>query len=534
MSVHSCVRRSGWRTPNSGRFKRAKTVTGDVEEHRKQCQLQLYLTQGIIPRHTLGNISWRRHFGAFQLHNGTMLDIHSSTPDVFLYQGAPGVEPIVAFPGRTLLTPGAVSLDTKGRLRLQLPAAGWHGSMSIAIVDITANAPDGSQSTYNQHVQLLLLVENIHYQTVVTHIDIMIDSTDTPTFVDASGNIVATDSAPQIVKAFSFSDLLIPEGNGDTYRNRTLVAIFFENPNGVVVPDGITQVHNVQTDTWTPLLGTGCRVHVLSHMYVHVIGKGSPATTNANALAVQADSPTNANVLAVQAGSTTAAVTAVITTAADNSTVESVIWKDQFGDGQSYIFGASGTPWYNIADAAVEIDQTSVPSHLHLRDKPWKIFDRTHYLAFRVNDTGSDTALIAAELLVVGTTTWWTGTPPTAVTKMVVAYRYKQGWQRFAVDPQHGDLLFVFHFGRHSAYSYVNDIAMDPVVDPIQDWSRTEQQFRDGVDAGTETLQIGMMIGHGLRGRYYNCHRVYNDSAHDAQRRTVVREQLQTQLGFRF
>ena len=137
------------------------------------------------------------------------------------------------------------------------------------------------------------------------HIDIMIDSTDTPTFVDASGNIVATDTAPQIVKAFSFSGLLIPESNRDTYRNRTMVAIFFENPNRVVVPDGITQVHNVQTNTWTPLLGTGCRVHVFSHMYIHVIGKDSPATTNANVLAVQADSTTNANVLAVQADSTT-------------------------------------------------------------------------------------------------------------------------------------------------------------------------------------------------------------------------------------
>ena len=326
MSVHSCVRRSSWRTPNSGRFKKARTVTGDIEEHRKQCQLQLYLIRGILPRHTVGNISWRRHFGAFHLHNGTMLDIYSSTPDVFLYQGAPGVEPIVAFPGATLLAPGAASLDTKGRLCLQLPAARWHGSMSIAIVDITADAPDGSQSTYNQHVQLLFLVENIHHQTVVTHIDIMIDSTDTPTFVDASGNIVATDTAPQIVRAFSFSGLLIPESNRDTYRNRTMVAIFFENPNRVVVPDGITQVHNVQTNTWTPLLGTGCRVHVFSHMYIHVIGKDSPATTNANVsaalrantLAVQADSTTNANVLAVEADSTTNAN--VLAVQADSTT----------------------------------------------------------------------------------------------------------------------------------------------------------------------------------------------------------------------
>ena len=260
-----------------------------------------------------------------------MLDIYTSTPDVFLYQGAPGVEPIVAFPGRTLLAPGAASLDTKGRLRLQLPATRWHGSMSIAIVDITADAPDGSQSTYNQNVQLLLLVENIHHQTVVTHIDIMIDSTDTPTFVDASGNIVATDTAPQIVKAFSFSGLLIPESNRNTYRNRTMVAIFFENPNRVVVPDGITQVHNVQTNTWTPLLGTGCRVHVFSHMYIHVIGKDSPATTNANVsaalhantLAVQADSTTNANVLAVQADSTTNAN--VLAVQADSTTNANVL-----------------------------------------------------------------------------------------------------------------------------------------------------------------------------------------------------------------
>ena len=103
MSVHSCVRRSSWRTPNSGRFTKARTVTGDIEEHRKQCQLQLYLIRGIVPCHTVGNISSRRHFGAFHLHNGTRLDIYSSTPDVFLYQGAPSVEPIVAFPGRTLL-----------------------------------------------------------------------------------------------------------------------------------------------------------------------------------------------------------------------------------------------------------------------------------------------------------------------------------------------------------------------------------------------------------------------------------------------
>ena len=227
--------------------------------------------------------------------------------------------------------------------------------MSIAIVEITVDAPDGSQSTYNQHVQLLLLVENIHHQTVITHIDIMIDSTNTATFVDASGNIVATDRTPQIVKAFSYSDLLIPEGNRDTYRNRTMVAIFFENPNSVVVPERITQVHNVQTDTWTPLLGTGCRVHVLSHMYIHVIGKDSPATTNANVsavlqtlhantLAVQADSTTNANVLAVQADSTTT-VTAVINTAADDNTAnESAIWKDQFGGGELYTFEASGIP----------------------------------------------------------------------------------------------------------------------------------------------------------------------------------------------
>ena len=131
-----------------------------------------------------------------------MLDIYTSTLDVLLYQGAPGVEFIVALPGRTLVTPGAASLDTKGRLRLQLPAAGWHGSMSIAILDITADAPDVSQSTYNQHVQRLLLLEDIHHQTVVTNLDIMIDSTDTPTFVDASGNIVTTDRARQIVKAF--------------------------------------------------------------------------------------------------------------------------------------------------------------------------------------------------------------------------------------------------------------------------------------------------------------------------------------------
>ena len=53
-------------------------------------QLELYHS-------TLGNISWRWHFGAFQLHNGTMLHM-----------------PIGAFPERTLLTPGAASLDTKG------------------------------------------------------------------------------------------------------------------------------------------------------------------------------------------------------------------------------------------------------------------------------------------------------------------------------------------------------------------------------------------------------------------------------------
>ena len=152
------------------------------------------------------------------------------------------------------------------------------------------------------------------------------DSTDTPTFSDANGNIVATDTARQIVKAFSFSGLLIPESIRDTYRNRIMVAIFFENPNRVVAPYGITQVHNVQTNTWTPLLGTGCRVHVFSHMYIHVIGKVSPATTNANVsaalhantLAVQADSSTNANVLAVQADSTTNAN--VLAVQADSTT----------------------------------------------------------------------------------------------------------------------------------------------------------------------------------------------------------------------
>ena len=35
---------------------RRQQVAGDVEEHRKQCQVQLYLIQVIVPRHTVGNI----------------------------------------------------------------------------------------------------------------------------------------------------------------------------------------------------------------------------------------------------------------------------------------------------------------------------------------------------------------------------------------------------------------------------------------------------------------------------------------------
>ena len=54
-----------------------------------------------------------------------------------------------------------------------------------------------------------------------------------------------------------------------------------------------------------------------------------------------------------------------------------------------------------------------------------------------------------------------------------------------------------------------------------------EQQFWDGVDAGIDDVDMEIMIGNGNGGRYYNCYRVYNDSAHDAQRRAVIQEQLE-------
>ena len=265
-----------------------------------------------------------------------------------------------------------------------------------------------------------------------------------------------------------------------------MVAIFFKNPNRVVGPDGITQVHNVQTDTWTPVLGMGCCVHVLSLMYIHAIGKDSPAptnanvsavlqtlhsntlavqadsttnanvpavqadsTTNANVPAVQADSTTNANVLAVQADSTTNAhvpavqanstttvgastttVTAVINTAADDNTaVESVIWKDQFGGGGLYTFEASGTPpRYNIADGAVIFQSADPADHLRLQDpvKPWPIFNGTHYLAFRVNDNVGyltrHTVLMASGLLKIGTFEYIPYPTEPKVTKMIVSH----------------------------------------------------------------------------------------------------------------
>ena len=132
---------------------------------------------------------------------------------------------------------------------------------------------------------------------------------------------------------------------------------------------------------------------------------------------------------------------------------------------------------------------------------------------------------------------------------LYVAYRYtvdtvangpQQVRHQFVGDPQQGDLLFVFHFAPHFAYSYVNDIAIVPetVAYYVRNNYVTEQQFREGVDAGMDGIDMGwssgMTSGNGLRGGYYNCHCVYNDGTHDAQCRAVIKEQLETQLGFRF
>ena len=284
MSVHASVRKYSWRNgptiakSNSGRI----APRGDVDELGKRGRLQLQLAQSIVPRSAMGNITWKPRFGAFQLEGGDqMVDIYDTTPDVFMYQGRmAGDAPQVGFPGTSLLALSA-QFKIDGKLRIQLPTARSTADRPLSIAIIEAVGDENPLPQADQFVRVLLLVENIPKSVLsdskAVYIDIMMGGKQPPNLVYENGDTVSIPSSetrPQIVIAFNFKDLAFPPNATDTYMDKTLIGVIFENRNPLNNPlanPGPIKVYDLQNTTWTPLFGSDYDVHCLSNMYVHVM-----------------------------------------------------------------------------------------------------------------------------------------------------------------------------------------------------------------------------------------------------------------------